>query len=56
MPRIAILDDYVGNVLDYNTRVRRFPTVIVAQAFRFRPEEFFEAEGEAAEAVNVRLD
>lgn len=47
---------YNSNVLDYNTRVRRFPTLIVARAFLFRPEEFFEAEEGADEAVSVRFN
>ncbi len=47
---------YNGNVRDYNTRVRRFPTLIVAQAFLFRPEEFFQAEEEAATAVKISFD
>lgn len=47
---------YNRNVLDYNTRIRRFPSLIVARAFAFRPEEFFEAAVEAAEPVRVRLD
>jgi LemA protein len=47
---------YNGNVLAYNTLVRRFPTLIVARAFRFHPEEFFEAELDAARPVDVRFD
>lgn len=47
---------YNGNVRDYNTRVRRFPTLIVAQAFLFRPEEFFQAEEEASAVVKVSFD
>jgi len=47
---------YNGNVRDYNTRVKRFPTLIVARAFLFRPEEFFEADDEAAEAVKVSFE
>ena len=47
---------YNGNVLDYNTRVRRFPSLIVARAFLFRPEEFFEAEEEATGAVKVSFE
>jgi LemA protein len=33
---------YNGNVRAYNTRVRTFPSNLVAAAFRFRPREFFE--------------
>jgi len=47
---------YNANVLDYNTRVRRFPALVVARAFLFRPEEFFEAEEEAAAAAQVSFE
>jgi len=47
---------YNGNVLDYNTRVRRFPALIVARAFLFRPEVFFEADEEAAGPVRVSFE
>jgi LemA protein len=33
---------YNGNVRAYNTRVRTFPSNLVAAVFRFRPREFFE--------------
>lgn len=33
-----------GNVRDYNTRIAVFPSNLVAGAFGFRPEEFFEIE------------
>ena len=32
---------YNGNVRAYNTRVRTFPSNLVAAVFRFRPREFF---------------
>jgi LemA protein len=36
---------YNGNVRAYNTRVRTFPSNLVAAVFRFRPQEFFEPAG-----------
>jgi len=33
---------YNGNVRSYNTRVRTFPSNLIASAFRFRPRDFFE--------------
>jgi LemA protein len=36
---------YNGNVRDLNTRIEVFPSNIIAGAFGFEPEEFFEIEG-----------
>jgi LemA protein len=33
---------YNGNVRFYNTRVRTFPSLLVARLFSFRPRDFFE--------------
>jgi LemA protein len=33
---------YNGNVRDYNNQVQQFPSNLVANAFRFRPQEYFE--------------
>ncbi len=38
---------YNAVVRDYNTRVEQFPSVLVANAFRFEKEEFFELDDEA---------
>ena len=38
---------YNAVVRDYNTRVEQFPSVLVANAFRFQKEEFFELDDEA---------
>jgi len=35
---------YNANVRDLNTRIRVFPSNLIASAFSFRPEEFFEIE------------
>ena len=47
---------YNRNVLDYNTRIRRFPALIVARAFVFRPEEFFEADAGASGPVGIGFE
>jgi LemA protein len=47
---------YNGNVRDYRDQTRQFPGVLVANAFRFGPEPFFEVESPAmrrAPAVSV---
>ena len=42
------------NVLDYDTRLRRFPTLLIGRLFGFRPLPFFEADADQASAVSVR--
>ena len=44
---------YNRNVLNYNTKLQTFPTVVIGGMFGFQPEEFFEAEEEAREDVRV---
>jgi LemA protein len=44
---------YNSNVLSYNEKTATFPTVIFANMFNFEPEEFFEAEEEARQDVQV---
>ncbi len=44
---------YNTNVLSYNTKTETFPSVIFANMFAFKPAEFFEAEAEARQDVNV---
>ena len=46
---------YNANVLDYNTKIKVFPNVIVARFLNFGDEEFFEAEEEAKEEVKVKF-
>ncbi|HZP25696.1 MAG TPA: LemA family protein [Dehalococcoidia bacterium] len=46
-------DFYNRNVLDYNTRLQTFPSVVIARNFGFQPREFFEAEEEARQEVRV---
>lgn len=44
---------YNSNVLDFNAKVQMFPSNLIANAFSFKPFEFFEAEEEAKKNVKV---
>lgn len=44
---------YNSNVLNYNTKIRVFPSNIIAGMFNFKEEEFFEATPEERENVKV---
>ena len=46
---------YNANVLDYNTRIKIFPNVLLARFLGFVEEEFFEAEEEAKKEVKVKF-
>lgn len=46
---------YNSNVLDYNTKIKVFPNVLLAGMFGFGPEVFFEAEETAKEPVKVKF-
>lgn len=46
---------YNANVLDYNTRIKVFPSMILANLFGFKEEEFFEAEPDAKKDVKVKF-
>jgi LemA protein len=46
---------YNANVRDYNTRVKQFPSNLIAGAGGFQREEFFEIEPIAATAPQVKL-
>ena len=47
---------YNSNVLDYNARVKTFPSNLIAGVFGFKEEEFFEAGGEARKSVKVDFE
>lgn len=47
---------YNSNVLDYNTRVKTFPSNLLANMFAFKEEEFFEAEEGERKKVSVKFD
>lgn len=44
---------YNSNVLSYNTKIKMFPTNLIAGQFNFKEEQFFEAEPSAKEPVKV---
>jgi LemA protein len=44
---------YNATVLAYNTQIQTFPSVLLSRPLGFREREFFEAEGEAREPVEV---
>lgn len=46
---------YNSNVLDFNARVRTFPSNVVANTFGFKEEDFFEAEEEARKSIRVNF-
>lgn len=47
---------YNSNVLDYNARVKTFPPNMIAGAFGFKEEEFFEAEEGARKSLKVDFE
>src|SRR3990167_3945937 len=47
---------YNSNVLEFNSKVQMFPSNLIANAFAFKPFEFFEAEEEAKKSVKVKFD
>jgi LemA protein len=47
---------YNNGVRDYNTKIRSVPSNLVANAFGFRPREFFEIEEAAREVPRVSFD
>ena len=46
---------YNGATRNYNIRARSFPSILVAEIFRFKPEEFFEIET-ATERANPEVE
>lgn len=47
---------YNSNVLDYNTKVKMFPSNLIANMFRFTAVEFFEAQEEERKKVEVKFE
>ncbi len=47
---------YNTNVMDYNTRIKVFPTVVLAGAMGFKPSEFFAATEEERADVHVSFE
>lgn len=46
---------YNSNVLEYNTKVKTFPSNMLANMFAFKEEEFFEAEEEERKKIEVKF-
>jgi len=46
---------YNSVVLDFNTKIKVFPNVVLARSFGFVPEEFFEAETDERKKVEVKF-
>ncbi len=46
---------YNGNVRDFNTKIEVFPNNIIAGMLKFVKREFFEAEGNEKQPVNVQF-
>lgn len=44
---------YNANVLDFNTKIKVFPNIVLAGMFNFTAEEFFEAEEESKKEIKV---
>lgn len=44
---------YNSNVLSYNTKIKTFPTNLIAGQFNFKEEQFFEAEPSSREPIKV---
>lgn len=47
--------DYIGTVKDYNVKVKKFPSRIVAMIFGFEPMQQFEADQQAQTAPKVKF-
>lgn len=47
---------YNANVLDYNTKIKVFPNVLLASALGFKEEMFFEADEESKKDVKVKFE
>lgn len=46
---------YNANVMDYNTKIKVFPNVVIANVLGFKEELFFEAEEEAKADIKVKF-
>lgn len=46
---------YNANVLDYNTKIKIFPNVLIAGMFSFTPEEFFDTDEESKKEIKVKF-
>ena len=46
---------YNSNVMEYNTKIQVFPSMLIARLFNFRKEDFFEADEAAKEEIKVKF-
>ncbi len=46
---------YNSNVLDFNTKIKVFPNVLLASMFGFHEEQFFEADDQSRQDVKVKF-
>lgn len=46
---------YNANVLEFNTKIRVFPNVLLAKLLNFKPETFFDAEETSKKEVKVKF-
>lgn len=47
---------YNGSVLEFNTKIKQFPTLLIAQYMNFKEEPFFAANEEERKNVKVTFD
>lgn len=47
--------DYNAAVKEYNVKIKKFPTVIMARLFGFNEKQYFEADPNAQKAPNVKF-
>jgi LemA protein len=47
---------YNSNVMQYNTKTKLFPSVVVANLFNFREAEFFETDEAGRQEIEVSFD
>ena len=46
---------YNSNVMEYNTKIQVFPSLLIARLFNFQKEEFFEADEAAKDEIKVKF-
>ena len=46
---------YNSNVMEYNTKIQVFPSILIARLFNFQKEDFFEADEAAKEEIKVKF-
>ena len=46
---------YNSNVMEYNTKIQVFPSMLIARLFNFQKEDFFEADEAEKEEIKVKF-